>query len=410
MEKQQFKYVKGKVSEGAPADIYFFTDVDYWSVNDFIMEFNRLVEIGVSRINVHINSCGGAVVDGMSVFSRIIDCKVPTACYNDGLAASMASIIWAAGQEVYMKDYALLMIHNPFFDDSSGKAKYDQITDAFKKQLKVIYRKRFGLSDDEIEQIMNGEEGNDGTFLTAEEAVGKGFISSDHVIETPAAAKDKVSIAVKGGCNLKKLKAVMNELSGYTPNIHFNNNRMNNENEITVFAALLGMTGKEASVECVSARISEIKDKAEKYDGLKAVLDKKERELADMQTELAGSKASVKNLTTDLDKAKAELKKYQDAEAEAQKQRIDSLVEEAINACKIDKADKETWVNLAQSNFELAKNTLAKIPAREDISKQIAHDEKDVKDAQEGLKSEEEKLKAKVDEVVGKEFHFRKME
>lgn len=410
MKQRQFKFIKGSVTVGNPADIYFYTDVDGWSVDEFIYEFNWLMEYGVSRINVHINSCGGSVVDGMSVFSRILDCKIPTACYNDGLAASMGSIIWAAGQEVYMKDYALLMIHNPFSDDGNGKT-YDQITDAFKQQLKIIYQKRFGLSDEEIEAIMNGEGDNDGTFFTAAQAVEKGFVSAEHIIETPATVRNKVSAAIKDGYDIPKLKAVMNELSEFKPknivntDIHINNSKMN-ENEITVFAALLGISGKEASVESVSAQINALKAKADKYDTLKAAFDKKNAELSEVQTKLTGSEASVKNLTTDLDNAKAELKKYQDAEEAAQNARINSLVEDAIGASKIDKADKETWVTMAKNNFDLTKKTLDSIPAREDISGKIANNKSE--EAHDGLKDEEQKIQDKVNEVIGKEFKFHK--
>lgn len=410
MKQRQFKFIKGSVTVGNPADIYFYTDVDGWSVDEFIYEFNWLMEYGVSRINVHINSCGGSVVDGMSVFSRILDCKIPTACYNDGLAASMGSVIWAAGQEVYMKDYALLMIHNPFIDDGNGKT-YDQITDAFKQQLKIIYQKRFGLSDEEIEAIMNGEGDNDGTFFTAAQAVEKGFVSAEHIIETPATVRNKVSAAIKDGYDIPKLKAVMNELSEFKPknivntDIHINNSKMN-ENEITVFAALLGISGKEASVESVSAQINALKAKADKYDTLKAAFDKKNAELSEVQTKLTGSEASVKNLTTDLDNAKAELKKYQDAEEAAQNARINFLVEDAIGASKIDKADKETWVTMAKNNFDLTKKTLDSIPAREDISGKIANNKSE--EAHDGLKDEEQKIQDKVNEVIGKEFKFHK--
>ena len=107
MGKKDFKYIKGKLQNGCPADIYFYTDVDYWSVQDFLYEFNYLINyIEPSVIRIHINSVGGNVVDGMSVFSRIADCTIPTECINDALAASMGSIIWAAGDELYMKDYA----------------------------------------------------------------------------------------------------------------------------------------------------------------------------------------------------------------------------------------------------------------------------------------------------------------
>lgn len=416
MENPKFKYIKGAVKNGCPADIYFYTDVDYWSVDDFLWELKWLINAEVSKINVHINSAGGTCVDGISVFSRIIDCPIPTACYNDGLAASMASIIWAAGQEVYMKDYALLMIHNPFMDNDSGKT-YNQVTEAFSQQLKTIYKKRFGLTDEEVESIMNGEEGNDGTFFTAEQAVEKGFITATHVIETPAAIRGQITAALKANTDVNNIKAVMNkfvELPKNTipepkdnTNIHQTENKMN-EKEITVFAALLGMAGEKATVEGVSAQISAIKAKAEKYDTLKASYDKVNKDLSDTKTELEGAKASVKNLTADLDKVKNSLKQYQEAEKAAQTQKVNALVEQAINDCKIDKADKETWLKMAENDFGLAESVLAKIPARADLGKETAAANEGK--AKEGMKSAEEEVKAQVDKVVGSDFKFRTLD
>ena len=419
MENSLFKYIKGSVYRGAPADIYFYTDVDYWSVDDFLWEFKWLINAEVSKINIHINSAGGSCVDGISVFSRIIDCPIPTACYNDGLAASMGSVIWAAGQEVYMKDYALLMIHNPFIDGDSGK-KYNQVTEAFSAQLKTIYKKRFGLSDEEIQSIMDGEDGNDGTFLTAEQAVEKGFVSADNVIETPSATKAQITAALKADAGIANIKAVMNKFVELPKNIgtillgkqdNTTNNQTSNkmnEKEITVFAAMLGMSGEKATVESVSAQISSIKAKAEQYDSLKASYDEVNKKLSTAQTELEGANASVKNLTADLDKAKASLAAYQEAEKAAQSQKVNDLVEKAINDCKIDKADKENWVKMAENDFALAESVLAKIPARADLSGKIANEAEN--NAKEGLKDTQAEIKAKIEEVVGKDFKFRKLD
>lgn len=416
MENSQFKYIKSAVQKGCDADIYFYTEVDYWSVDDFLWELKWLINAEVSKINIHINSVGGSCVDGISVFSRLMDCPIPTACYNDGLAASMASIIWAAGQEVYMKDYALLMIHNPFVDSNSGK-QYNQVTDAFTAQLKTIYKKRFGMTDEEIQSIMDGEEGNDGTFFTSEQAVEKGFVSADHIIETPAALKGKITAALKADAKISDIKAVMNKyvkppvIASTTKtdtkdnaNIHQIKNKMN-ENDITVFAALLGMTGEKATVESISAQISSIKAKAEAYSTLKASYDEVSRELSTTKTELEGAKASVKNLNADLKTAKDALKTYQDAEAAIQAQKVIDLVEKAVNDCKIDKADKETWIKMAENDFALAESVLDKIPARADLSGQIANNGK--KDAQDDLKNVDADIKAKVKAVVGEDFKFR---
>lgn len=416
MEQQKLKFIKGKCQQGCPADIYFYTDVDYWSVDDFMYEFNWLVEyVCPSSINIHINSVGGSVVDGMSVFSRIVDCPIPTACYNDGLAASMGSVIWAAGKDVYMKDYALLMIHNPFVDGNSGK-EYNQVTEAFKQQLSVIYQKRFGLSEEDVEAIMNGEGNNDGTFFTAAQAVEKGFIAKDHIIETPEAQRGAVEAALKDGLDICKLKAVMNSfadlsqkpLASIEDNHKLNINNKMEKNETTVIAALFGLTGEKATVEAVSAQIAELKAKADKFDETKAALDKASKELGTAQTELQGAKASVKNLTEDLDKAKAELQQFHDAAKAEQEQRVDALVEKAIADCKIDKADKETWVKMAQNDFALAESVLAKIPARDNLGNAIAASA--AEEAKNNTKTDTQKEEEKVFAVVGKDFKFKKLD
>lgn len=417
MKKDNLKYVRGSVQQDQVADIYYYTDVDSWSAQDFISEFDWLTQMGVSKINIHINSCGGSVVDGMGVFSRILDCKIPTACINDGLAASMGSIIWAAGDELYMKDYALLMIHNPFMNCDSDDAAKNQITDAFKKQIKNIYKSRFGFDDETINNIMDGKDGEDGTFFTAKEAIAQGFLDKDHVIVTPSAQKAKVEAAIKAGFNIKNLQNIMNQIApmpvyalvgeqNHNKKQQLKQNQMN-ENEITVFAALLGLSGKNATVEGVSAQINDIKAKADQYQAVKLAHDKLIKERDTLKTELEGSKASVKNLTESLEKTKAALNTYKEAEAKAKEQRINTLVEQAINSCKINKADKETWMNLAKNDFDLAKKTLDSIPGRKELSKEIAFDADNEKEAQDKLKSEEKKMEEVVDTIVGDQFTFK---
>lgn len=417
MKEKDFKFIKGKYCTGSPADICFYTDVDYWSVEDFLWEFDYLVNhVNPSKIRIHVNSAGGSCVEGMSVFAKVMDCQIPTECINDALAASMGSIIWASGDELYMKDYALLMIHNPFCDGSDGKKEYNQVTEAFTQQLKTIYSKRFGLSDEEIQDIMDGKEGDDGTFLTAAQAVEKGFVAADHVIETPKAVRDKVQAALKGVKDVAKIKAVLGLADSQLPeatindkeNNHSLNSKTMNKDEVTVFAALLGLTGEKATAENVSAQITDMKAKIEKMNGLQASLDEAKSQLTKVQAELTGAQTSVKNLTADLDKCKAELKVYQDAEASAKTAKVNALIEKAIADCKINKDEKETYTKIAKDNYELAESILAKIPARDNLGNIIA--QANEKPAEQGLKTEEEKVNAKVDEIVGANFAFQKLD
>lgn len=413
MAKQEFKFIRGKCCTGMPADICFYTDVDYWSVDNFLWEFDYLVNyVNPSKIRIHINSVGGSVVDGMSVFSKIMDCSIPTECINDALAASMGSIIWAAGDELYMKDYALLMIHNPFCD-IEGDKQYNQTTDAFKQQLKTIYMKRFALNDDEVESIMNGTEGGDGTFLTATQAIEKGFIKSDHIIETPQAVKDKIQVALKDTKDILKIKAVYGLVAPTMPNTTINKQNINTnyptmeKEQITVFAALFGLTGDKATTENVTVKINEMKTKiAEAETNIKA-LDETKAELTKTKAELTGAQTTIKNLTEDLNTTKEVLKTYQDAEVKAKEEKVKALIDKAIEKCKINKDERDAYTQMALNNFELAENVLSKIPARDSLGQIISEANKG--ESQDQIQTEEQKVMARVDEVVGKDFKFRSL-
>lgn len=413
MEKREFKFIKGEYSTGAPADICFYTDVDYWSVSDFLWEFDYLINwVKPCKIRIHINSVGGSVVEGMSIFSKIQDCKIPTECINDALAASMGSIIWAAGDELYMKDYALLMIHNPFCD-CDGDKQYNQATEAFTKQLKTIYMKRFGLSEEDVEAIMNGKKGDDGTFLTAAQAVEKGFVSEDHIIETPKAIKDQVMAALKGSKDVTQIKAAFQSVLPSLPKatINIQNIKSNfkpmEDNKISVFAALLGLTGEKATTENVTAKINELKAKAEKAEATQKSLDETKAELTKVNAELTGANTSIKNLNEDLKQTKATLKQYQDTEAKAKEDKVNALIDKAVADCKINKDEREDYIKMAQDNYELAEKILAKIPARDNLGQIISEANKG--EAKEGVKTEEQKVMDAVTEVVGPDFKFRKL-
>ena len=183
-----------------------------------------------------------------------------------------------------------------------------------------------------------------------------------------------------------------------------NSNTMD-KSEITVFAALVGLTGEKATADNVTAKINELKAKAEKADATQKALDDTKAQLTTVTAELTGAKTSISNLTADLNKAKDALKVYQDAEAKAQEDKINALVDKAIKDCKINKDDRDDYIKMAQSDFALAERILATIPARENLGEKIA--ETNCDDAKDGMKTEEQKVQAKVEDVVGKDFKFK---
>jgi ClpP class serine protease len=91
----------------------------------------------------------------------------------EGLAASMASVIAMAGDEVVMPSNAMMMIHNPLGSITGGSDEIESFASALKimrDNIAQAYKDRTGLGLDEIQKMMTRE-----TWLSAEEAVAKGF-------------------------------------------------------------------------------------------------------------------------------------------------------------------------------------------------------------------------------------------
>ena len=417
MDVNKLKHVVGQAQADKPAIIRFFDSVNEWSTNEFNEEFLWLQNVvKPSKIVVMINSEGGSVMYGMSTFSVIQGCPIEVDCVIEGIAASMGSVIWAAGDNLYMHDYSLLMIHNPFncsVDDSDESTK--QMVNAFRSQLETIYRKRFGMTKDQVKSIMDGEGEADGTFFTADDAVKAGFIEKDHIIKTSKQVREKVKNQIdsvedsvegrallRGFMSSLSVEKYENKLLEDTLSIH---NRKDNHN----FQALKVMENENQTFETISAQLGFSKDEqVAKVSARIADLIKTEgslkaaqEELTQLKIKLEGNQAELGNVKGELEKAKASLKKYQDAEAAAFEAQIDATIQAAVNEGKIEEASKASWVELAHANFNAVKETLASIQGRENIPEEIAKEPSNEAQVEATLQTVEEKTKEKVKEVCG---------
>lgn len=416
---------------GEPAIIRFFDSVNDCSVANFVEEFLWLQDyVKPEKIVVLINSEGGSVLKGMAAFSVIQNCPIEVDCVVEGIAASMATILWVAGDNLYMHDYSILMIHNPFcYDRGSEDESAKNMINAFKSQLSTIYQKRLGLDKETVEGIMNGEGKADGTYFNAEEAVAAGLISKDHIIKTSKQVKDKVKNQIEGITDNASIRDIMSSISAEmgTDKLVEAMSAIHNqteqsiqtqktkamEKEILSFNAVAAQLGFSADVEVapVSARITELlkaesdlkaaQDEVAKLGEAQAKLDKALAEIDELKIQFAGKEAEATNALSELESVKASLKVYQDAEKAQREAEIEATVQAAIEAGKIEEASKENWIAMAQSNFEMVKATLDSIRGREVVTKEIANDPANAKAAEEALKTAEAKMAEKVAEVVG---------
>lgn len=422
MNVTDIKNIVGEAKTGGVATIRFFGKITEESTIQFNNEFDYLENyVRPSLIRVLINSEGGSVLYGMSTYSTIQNSKILTECIIEGMAASMASIIWAAGTKSLMRDYSILMIHNPFLPDREDENVSDLVK-AFIGQIKTIYRKRFGLKKDHIESIMDGEAGKDGTFFDAKNAIKAGIIPADHVLHTSKQLCDKVKNELSQITEASEIQNIMTQISMEAPiletqNKHFlpsstnlnqnqnNAYQMKEENKITPeYAAVTASLGlnDNCEVKDVMNRITELRN-------VEAKLAERDKELTDANTVIAGKEATITNLTKDLGEATASLEVYKNKEKEEKARQIETLVEAAINDGKIDKSTKDEWVKMADSNYPLAESILASIPKREQISKEIARDPDNIQAAAMPVDETEKKLQDKVQAVIGTDFKFKSL-
>lgn len=419
MDVNNLKYVVGKAETNQPAIIRFFGSVDSFSTDCFNEEFLWLQDyVKPSKIVVLINSDGGSVMYGMSTFSIIQSCPIEVDCIIEGIAASMGSVIWAAGDHLYMHDYSILMIHNPFvYDNDNEDANIKNMVNAFRKQIETIYVKRFGLSKDKVRAIMDGEGDADGTYLSAKEAVDAGILPATNIIKTSKQVVEKVKSQIEGVKNVASICDIMNsalkevdenKLLSEVVSIRTQNNQNFNpvvtgqeqntmkENENVQFNAVTAQLGLEAetSLQSVSARITQLINAESELKNVK-------NELGELKIKFKGKETEVANLQKNLSDVEGQLKAYKDAEEDARNASIDAMVEDAIKAGKIDAGSKEGWVGMAKANLDMVKKTLDSIPGRDNIVDEIAKDPENKNDAEEAMKDVNAKLAEKVKAVVG---------
>jgi ATP-dependent Clp endopeptidase proteolytic subunit ClpP len=135
---------------------------------------DELKELGpVAELTVRINSPGGSVFDGVAIYNALKRHDAAVTVWIDGIAASIASMIAMAGDELVMPENAMLVLHDPsglVAGTASDMRAMAEALDRMKAGMVAAYRDKSGRDDTEIEALMQAE-----TWLSAQEAVALGL-------------------------------------------------------------------------------------------------------------------------------------------------------------------------------------------------------------------------------------------
>lgn len=185
------------------ADIYIYGDITSWpwtesDVSSYILS-KQLSELddSVKDINVYISSYGGEVAEGLAIYNALKRHSAKVTTYADGFACSIASVIFAAGDERVMSDTSLLMIHNAWTTTSGNAEDLLKQAENLEKitQASVnAYMEIVNVEEEELKGLMDNE-----TWLNGQEALDIGFATElttakEKEVATQSVRKD---VAVK---------------------------------------------------------------------------------------------------------------------------------------------------------------------------------------------------------------------
>ena len=169
---QSWYSIKAKAKDTAEISIY--DEIGFWGVSaaSFAQDLKSCGN-NLKQINLHIHSPGGDVFDGIAIYNLLKNHPANVTVYIDGLAASMASVIAMAGNEVIMPENAMMMIHKPWGiqgGDAEDMRKYADLLDKVENTLIPAYANKTGKTPEELAEMLSAE-----TWLNGKECVEQGF-------------------------------------------------------------------------------------------------------------------------------------------------------------------------------------------------------------------------------------------
>ena len=169
-----------------PTQLHIYDEIGYFGVSasDLIRD---MADVN-GPIEVHVNSPGGDVFDGIAIYNALL-ARHDVTVMIDGLAASIASIIAMAGNPVLIARNAQMMIHDGFsmaIGNAQDLRDLAELLDKTSNNIASIYADHTGRPAQYWRQVMKAE-----TWYDANEAIEVGL--ADRMIDSGAGRQVTVS-------------------------------------------------------------------------------------------------------------------------------------------------------------------------------------------------------------------------
>ena len=166
-------------ARGTGAEVAIYDEIGAYGVSakGFLAELGALPE--GTPVDLRLNSPGGSVFDAVTIHNALKRHEGTVTVWIDGIAASAASYVAMAGDEIVMPENAFLMIHDPaglVMGTAEDMRAMAEALDKVKGSLVSGYAAKSGRTPEEVSALMAAE-----TWFDASDAVAQGF--ADRLIE-----------------------------------------------------------------------------------------------------------------------------------------------------------------------------------------------------------------------------------
>ena len=216
--------IKAATTDDNTISVFDVIGQDYWGEGITAKRIaGALRAMNGADVTVNINSPGGDMFEGLAIYNLLREYEGHVTVKVLGIAASAASIIAMAGDDIQIGRGAFLMIHNCWLYAMGSRhdfAELAQSLEPFDTAMADIYAARSGLDIAAVQKLMDAE-----SYIGGSDAVAKGLadslLSADAVSdgdESPAAALRKLdALLAKTSTPRSERRKLIKALTGNTP-------------------------------------------------------------------------------------------------------------------------------------------------------------------------------------------------
>ena len=162
--------------ENGVATMYVYDVIGGWDQPTVESIVRDIAAVKASTIHLRVNSPGGAVFDSVAMKTALEQHPANVIAHVDGLAASAASTLILAADEIRMAPGAMIMIHNPStfaIGDAGDMRQAADMLDAVRDSIVAQYAARTGMAATKLRAMMDAE-----TWMGADEALALKFVDA----------------------------------------------------------------------------------------------------------------------------------------------------------------------------------------------------------------------------------------